>query len=231
MWLWLIMTRKHQNYTMMISKKFKHTGISKNHMIKDPTYITSYKIAIMQIFCVWSSKQIKKCASNSSMEQVNDVGDRFLAIGLYEKYLLIGNKQRNHSRKSIQLNRLKSEQRQTNTGDRLSKRLNVHIAVSTYIPTACKYARANSEAVLLQQGNTNHVDVAGVRMHNRRRRALVGNAVNYICGMTSGHGQAREVRPEFPNERQLRNGSSSFSCRICSVCTGTLINYPPSPIM
>lgn len=151
-------------------------------------------------------------------------------INLHEKSLLIGSKQRSHSRKSIQLKRLKSEQRRTNTGDRLSKRLNVYIAVSGYIPAACKYARANSEAALLQQGNINHIDVADVRMHNRRSRALVGNAVNYICGMTSGHGQAREIRSEFPNERELRDESFS-SCRIYSVCTGTLINYPPSPIM
>lgn len=80
-----------------------------------------------------------------------------------------------------------------------------------------------------QQGNTDHIDVAraaSVRMHNRHRRALVGNATDYICIMASA--MSTEGTPELPDEwgRRVRRRPAEPV-----VCTGTLINYPPSPIM
>lgn len=101
-------------------------------------------------------------------------------------------------RKSIQLDRLKSEQRQANTGDRLSKRLNVYTIVSLY-PHA--NMRGQTRKPHFQQGNTNHVDVVrvvNVRMHNQHCRALVGNAVDYICTIASV--MNAQGTPEFPDE-------------------------------
>lgn len=77
-----------------------------------------------------------------------------------------------------------------------------------------------------QQGNTDYVDVARAASARMHRRALVGNAVDYICVMANAMGA--EGTPELPDEWGWRVRHPPAEPVVCG---GTLINYPPSPIM
>lgn len=131
----------------------------------------------------------------------------------FRSSLLTDNEQRSHS----QVNPIGQTQKRTATGKHGRSVIEAikciyHRWLSLYPSRA--NMRGQTRKPRFQQGNTNHVDVArvvSVRMHNRHRRALVGNAVDYICVIASTTNA--QGTPEFPDERGWVTPSSS--CRTC----------------